>query len=386
MKYSDSMGRASILAILTVACFCVPSVRAQVVTAPVDDSTLAARKSLRRGLDWLKEKQRQDGGWSNSSFPAMTGLALWAFARSDHRDRATVCSNAAAFIEKYVQPDGGIYRPAGLVSAGGLATYNTAVCMAALHTYDRSKYEPTLLAARKFIASSQLTGDSPGAGGFGYERPSDPSKPDSRARADLSNTAWSARAMRLTQDLEDKRPGGATVDVNWDSMLKYVEKLQNMDANDPENKGGFAYEQGGGRAGATTKKDGTVKLMGFGSMTYAGLESMIYAKVDRSDPRVQSALLWASKHWTLDENPGMGTKGLFYYYNTMAKALAAAGVKDLPSPSGAPVPWRNQMIARLTAIQQADGSWVNKDNSLWEGDPVLVTSYSSLAIESILGQ
>ena len=63
-------------------------------------------------------------------------------------------------------------------------------------------------------------------------------------------------------------------------------------------------------------------------MTYAGLKSMIYAGVGPDDPRVKAAVKWlASSTTALDENPGMGTAGLYYYYQTFAKALAAMGMR-----------------------------------------------------------
>ena len=43
-------------------------------------------------------------------------------------------------------------------------------------------------------------------------------------------------------------------------------------------------------------------------MTYAGLKSMIYAGVKHDDPRVKAAYEWIQKHYTLDENPGMGAQ------------------------------------------------------------------------------
>ncbi|MCX7592027.1 MAG: hypothetical protein N2255_10420, partial [Kiritimatiellae bacterium] len=116
-----------------------------------------------------------------------------------------------------------------------------------------------------------------------------------------------------------------------------------------------------------------------------GLEAMIYAQVDRNDPRVQSAVQWASRHWSVDENPGMGAKGLFYYYNVMAKALRAAGVDKIPRVNGEPIDWKQQLVEKLVQLQRPDGSWVNTDNTYWENDAALVTAYAVLTLEYILG-
>ena len=50
-------------------------------------------------------------------------------------------------------------------------------------------------------------------------------------------------------------------------------------------------------------------------MSYAGLLSFIYAEMDPQDSRVKAVKEWLSKHYTIDENPGMGPQGLFYYYH-----------------------------------------------------------------------
>lgn len=353
---------------------------------PSDRSDLireSAAASINGGLDWLKQAQRNDGSWSNANYPAMTALGLWAFSRSNHPDRSNVCSRAADFIAGFAQKDGGIYKPAiwGRMG-GGLSVYNTAICMTALYCYDAQKYADLVLKARTFMAGSQIQGDSSGAGGFGYEQNS------KRNRADLSNTGWALMAMRYTQGVEDLRPAGSseTARVDWAAALKFIEKMQDSDERDPENFGAFGYDPDGDRGGVPVKKaDGTVKLQGFGSMTYAGLESMIYAQVDRTDPRVRSALQWASMHWSLDENPGMGSKGLFYYYNVMSKALSVSGVDTLARASGGdPILWKDEIIEKLAASQRPDGSWINSNSQFWEGDAMLVTAYSILTLQNTL--
>lgn len=352
-----------------------------------------AAQAMRRGFDWMTSVQKDDGSWSNANFPALTALGLWAFARGEHPERDAVCAKAASFVSGFVREDGGIYQPGGMGrSSGGLSTYNTAICMVALHAYDKAKYKAVILKAREFVAASQLVGDSPGAGGFGYGKPTTTTRKVMYRlmgwgnRADLSNTGWALQSMRLTQDLEDSRPGGEKVDIDWDATLRYVLKLQNQDKADTNNYGSFAYETGGSRGGTEEGKDGSVSLRGYGSMTYAGLESMIYAQVGMSDPRVRSALEWAANHWSVDENPGMGTKGLFYYYSVMGKALSLTRSPTLESRSGDPISWQEDLVDKLTATQRPDGSWVNENNQFWEGDAGLVTSYALLTLEYAVGR
>jgi squalene-hopene/tetraprenyl-beta-curcumene cyclase len=116
-------------------------------------------------------------------------------------------------------------------------------------------------------------------------------------------------------------------------------------------------------------------------MSYAGLLSFIYAQVDKVDPRVKWVIDGLSKNYTLDENPGMGQDGLYYYYHTMAKALSAAGVDTLKTKDGKKVNWRQDLAKRLLNLQNPDGSWVNKYGRWWERDPHLVTSYATITLE-----
>ena len=293
-------------------------------------------------------------------------------------------NKAATFVAGFAQPDGGIYKPAtGGRGSGGLSTYNTAICMIALQSYDPLTYVPMIRKARTFMAGCQRQGDSPGAGGFGYDKESR----GPRDHADLSNTGWVLMAMRLTQQLEDsKAQGEQSLDLDWDAALRFVEKLQTRDEKDAENNGGFGYTGGGDRGGTFVDREGVVKLRGYGSMTYAGLESMIYAHVKKDDPRVVSAMQWAMRHWSVDENPGMGTKGLYYYYNIMAKALSLMQSDTIPGATGEPIPWKRQLMEKLAKVQQPDGSWVNTDNTFWEGDAALVTAYAVLTLQYTLAE
>ena len=104
---------------------------------------------------------------------------------------------------------------------------------------------------------------------------------------------------------------------------------------------------------AVPPTDANGGLRSYGSMTYAGLKSMIYAGLKPDDPRVKAATDYIAKHYTLEENPGMGQAGLFYYYQTFAKALSLIGKHEIvPTPSR-PVGhfWKLELVDALTRRQ-----------------------------------
>jgi squalene-hopene/tetraprenyl-beta-curcumene cyclase len=76
----------------------------------------------------------------------------------------------------------------------------------------------------------------------------------------------------------------------------------------------------------------------------------------------------------------MGQQGLYYYYNTFAKALDALGEDEFVDAGGKKHNWRQELVATLAQQQQPDGSWVNAANRWLEGDPNLVTGYALLAL------
>src|SRR5947209_8236045 len=79
-------------------------------------------------------------------------------------------------------------------------------------------------------------------------------------------------------------------------------------------------------------------------MTYAGLKSMIYAGLTPDDERVKAAIGWLKKHYDLDNNPGLGDQGLYYYYQTFAKALSALGQDTFIDDKGVTHDWRKDLI------------------------------------------
>jgi squalene-hopene/tetraprenyl-beta-curcumene cyclase len=361
-----------------------------------EPASASPQAAIQRGIDWLLACQQDDGHWSNPRFPALTALPLQALLKGGCSDTNAI-QKAIDFITSCVQPNGGIYcepKP-GNRRSGGLSNYNTAVCLMALHEAGRAELAPVILKAREFLAKSQkLEGDSEFRGGFGYT----PEQKDT----DLSNSHLAYGAMKLTEVWEDNRTSGQQrVDLDWEAAREFLERVQNdPDVNSaswvsdtPSEEGGFIYRPDFSTDGSFTNQEGVVKFRSAPGMTYAGLLSYIYADVDRDDPRVRATVKWIAQNWDLNtatRNPEkMGTPkaedGLFYMYNVMAKGLAAYGQDVLTSEEHGSFNWRSELSNKLLSMKRTDEQgndwWVNTVSRFWEGDPVLVTSYSVLALE-----
>ena len=115
-------------------------------------------------------------------------------------------------------------------------------------------------------------------------------------------------------------------------------------------------------------------------MTYAGLKSFLYAGVGKEDPRVKAAIGWVKRHYTLTENPGQGQAGLFYYYHTFAKAMAALGDDVFEDAKGMKHPWRKELFEELKKRQKPDGTWANENRAFLENTPELATAFAVLAL------
>ncbi len=376
-----------------MAAFCGPAGNSEAQNG--DPVAASARKAIEKGAEWLIAQQGTNGVWSNQTFPALTAMPLWALSKTEHAGEGF--KKGVEFVRSCAQEDGGIYVVVPGRRGGALGTYNTAICMTALYYADKAGSIGVIQKAREYVASTQLSGDDGNegtAGGFGYEK-------NSPAHyADLNNSAWAISAMRVTQDVEEMRPAGEKkVDIDWAKALAFVDKMQ-VKAGDEgvveEDVGGFLYKREDGKIPAPPEggKKSAVKdvkkrppLRSYGSITYSGLEAMIFAQVTRDDPRVVYAVYYARRHWTLDENPGMGEQGIYYYYTIMARALSLLGVNELPAiKEGDPtIKWRDELIAKVVSLQKPDGSWVNKNNRFWEGDPVLSSFYAMLTLEYALG-
>jgi squalene-hopene/tetraprenyl-beta-curcumene cyclase len=362
-----------------------------------------AKKAIDRGLAYLRSSQRASGAWMEkekvqptdqpraaSAAIAVTAMGAKAFLQSKPEDEAA--RRALAFVTERVRVGG-----YDAIAETGVGTYVASAVLSALAASDDRGYTDeirTVLAWLKTTQWDQSEGLRPTQdwfGGAGYGR---------NKRPDLSNT------QLMLDALHDA--GVSPDDPTVQKALAFVSRTQNLPAtNDaawaraegapadggfiytPANGGeSFASEVAGeGRFGEKLP-EGRRSLRSYGSMTYAGFKSLLYAGLSRDDVRVRAAYDWIRRNYTFDENPGMGQQGLYYYYHAMARALLAAQQPVITSlaADGATKDrnWRDDLVAAIVQRQREDGSWVNSAERWEEGQPDLVTIYSVLALQEAL--
>jgi squalene-hopene/tetraprenyl-beta-curcumene cyclase len=355
----------------------VPLARAQ-------ETGTQAQVLIDKGLEFLKTQQQADGGWQKDKLPpGVTAIVLRAFVQdSKYPAKTDFVKKGYDKLFSYQKDNGGIYQDL-------MANYNTAIAISAIAAANEPSFKDRQDKAVAFLKGLQWTPGQGGTegekvdkndsryGGFGYGR---------HARPDLSNAHFAIDALHdagLKQD-----------DPAYQAAVVFLSRTQNSsETNDlpwASDDGGFVYTpagEGDSEAGMIIGADGKRHPRSYGSMTYAGLKSMIHAGVAKDDPRVKAAVGWIQKHWTLEENPGMGEAdpaqaghGLYYYYFVFAHALHAYGEPVITDANGTKHDWRAELVKKLSTLQKPDGSWAGEKRWM-EDSAVLVTAYTVLALE-----
>ncbi len=325
-----------------------------------------------KAVAFLRPRQAADGSWSgNRNEPGITALVLTALLRSKRvTPNEPTVTKALAYLERFLGPKGGL-------SEAAHSNYSTSIALMAFQEANEDgRYDGIIKGGQEFLKTMQWDeseGKSQSSdfyGGAGYG--------GANSRPDLSNTAFMIEALRDS--------GLAADDPALKRALVFVSRCQNLKSeyNDQPwagkvDDGGFVYTAANGGSSVAGKTDDG-GLRSYAAMTYAGLKSMIYAGLRPDDPRVKAADAYITRHYSLDENPGLGQRGLYYYYQTFAKTMALIGKPALVDASGQSHDWRAELVAALAKRQDPNGSWVNRADSFMEGDPNLVTAYGLLAL------
>ena len=354
--------------------------------SPPPESTEAVRiagvpdpylRAAEKAVDFILAHQNEDGGFgsfkgrpaSTVGVTALVAAALMDSPRGLTEDSSPELAKAIQFTVKNQLADGSITIP-----RMGYANYDTSAAVMALVRTKNPAYADILKKAEAFIRGIQLDEgegfgeENPFHGGVGYTKNPNVS--------DMSNTGFAIEAMREL--------GLESDDPFFRKALVFVRRVtNNPEVNDqawaeevaPEEFGGAVYRPAPdpSRDEVDISKAGRARTgwRSYGSMTYHAFKSYIYAGLKKDDPAVKGALGWIEKNYSVEENPGVGQQGQYYYYRVLAKALEAWGEDEIAGHN-----WARDLADKLVSLQKPDGSWLNPADRWQEGDPVLVTAYS----------
>lgn len=375
-----------------------------------------AQRLADNAAKFLKSKQDPaTGGWDTPKpdkdgktgphLPGIAALALTGLLTDPSADPNDPAIRAATkYLLNFQKPDGGIYDRI-------LPAYNTALAVSALSHLNDPRAREAVAAGATFLRKVQWSEDTdPSVGGAEASRHIDREHPfyggvgyGRHARPDNSNLAF---AMQALQDAgvspDDPAVQRALVFLGRTQM---DERVNDMPYAKGSRQGGFVYSvaenadsvearAGQSQAGSIdeTLSDGTVasRLRAYGSMTYAGFKTYLYANLPKDDPRVTAANAWIQRNYSVQDNPGLGTSGLYYYYVVFARALAATNQPTIATlnpdntPTGENRNWRADLIDRLATLQNDDGSFKSVDKRWMEDKPELITAFSLIALRETL--
>ena len=327
--------------------------------------------AIDRAIRYLASQQKDNGSVSAQIGIGPTAMATLGMLRTGRTVNDPQVAKGLKYLEQYFQENGAICTPDSRIP-----TYETCIALVCLNQANRDKrYRKTIEAAEAFIRKGQWD-ESRGKdksdlsyGGTGY---------GGKSRPDLSNTAFLVDAL--------KSCGAAADDPAIQKALVFASRCQNLESEHNTtpfaskiNDGGFYYTCTLGKQ-EESRQDPAGGLRSYGSMTYSGFKSLVYAGLTKDDPRMKAALGWIRKNYDVKNNPGMGAAGLFYYYHTFAKAMDVMGQEQFEDAQGVKHDWRRELADSLIEQQKENGSWVNANTQWMEGDPNLATAFALLAL------
>jgi squalene-hopene/tetraprenyl-beta-curcumene cyclase len=357
-------------------------------TTALDADKLAkAQSMLNGGVSYLLSQREADGGWSfggGALEPALTALVLKCLLGHSDLDRnSAVVKKGFEVILKYRQPDGAIFNP-----KEGQASYTTAIAIMAMSAANDPQLKGAIDGGVKYLKGIQIqpgqespdgtlvAENDPNVGGIGYGS----NKTPNLSVLQFAMEAWRDAGVPADDEAMQRAAG-------------FLTRLQNRSESNPtaigkngSNDGGFVYDTISSKAGM----DPGGGMRSYGSMTYAGFKSMLYAGVSKDDPRIRAAYDWIRRYWRLDSNPNMpaaqSKEGLFYYHMVFARALQALGRDEIPDFKDPSIMhnWRGELVDKLAQLAQPNGSWANEADRWNEGSPTLVTCYAVMALEEAL--
>ena len=334
-----------------------------------------ALEAVLRAEKFLITKQNKNGSWGEyNGDPGYTALACIALSLDDikRKEYKFFLQKGIDYLISCIKPNGSIVNP----DFDKYVNYSTSLGIKAIYIFNPQKYKKIILKGRYFLKKSQF-GSETGieAGGIGYG--------SNKNKSDLSNTQMALETLFITQSIEDEEENIKSLKLTkevWQNAKNFLKRCQALHTNKlewvkkltKEEKGGFIYSP-------DRTMVNSEKLRPYGSMTYAGFKSMIFAGFLKESKEVQAAFNWLKNHYDIENNPGLGKEGYYYYLHLMAKSLYIYNEDTLETKKGK-IFWKKTILKKMLSLQHYKGYWVNKEKRWQESNPVLTSCYALMTI------
>jgi len=337
-------------------------------TDPASHPAIVVSDLINNGLAWLSQQQdRGDGSWDGS--PGVTSLCLLAYLNNNITEGNPAVDGGINYLINETRLDWDENNP----PIGRDATYSASMAILALKATMNEDYADIINTLGEWLEQTQwdennLWGGTNNSnaiyGGWGYGH-------NDSNWADLSNTQWALMGLDAWGNLSKN-------DGLWSRALVFLERCQS------NISGGFGYMPSDMDMGPKQRGPEPGPMdNAYGSMSAAGLWSLMLCGLNDVDPKVQAAIGWFERNYTWKENPHQGDQWLMYYYITLAKALTMVGMDFINIVNGTytsngPHNWTYDMNENLTAMKKLNDTY-------WEESshgPVLATAYALLCLET----
>jgi hypothetical protein len=321
--------------------------------------------AIAKGVEFLKEKRREDGTWEPHGNYGIgtTALVILTLAACDVplADPALARPLLWLFAQEPVRT---YDRAVALMAADG--AYTPAAERAQAHGGRRTEFVRDLPPERRewcarVAAALEASASSPGSWGY-------PPGPRSAVTFDSSNTQYAVLGLQAASRL-----GLETKEQSWLGVLRHFTQVQAREGGrgrvillrEGEALGQQREYEVRHLAGTryTTRED-----RAWGSMACAAISSLSIAKDElrrrrssrftaaeqrETDDLILGAWGWLDAHWAVDRHPGHPSNDWHYYYlYSLERAAILDAVKRVGERD-----WYFDGATELLARQAKDGSW-----------------------------
>ena len=317
------------IVVCLLVCFLLPN-----LLSAQDLDSEEVRQAIERGVQLLRQRQRQDGRWDLSGADELCGstsLVVLALVSSGVPRNDPTITRAMKFLRENSGKRAG-------------RNYSLSLQTMAFCVVSPDQDKALIRENVRLLEENQVKGNSPNSGGWHYTG-------GGGGGSDLSNSQFSILAL-----YEAERVGVAAKKETWQLALDYWDRTQNED-------GSWGYTPQGAKGSDS----------GTGSMTCAGLASLIvtsgvlgqggaatrgetilcFQKPDaRIADKIDRGTAWLARNFSVSQNPRSGS-WLYYYLYSLERVGRMTNGRFIGDHD-----WYRQGTDRLLRARDSiDGRW-----------------------------